>query len=65
MTLLHMCEGFSCLKEEADNCDIIRLCHCHFAYTMKGWLYRGACMNPGGSSLVHLVLLQILPLVHS
>ena len=32
---------------------------------MKGLLYKGACMSPGGSSLVHLVLFQILPLVHS
>ena len=39
-------QGFSCLKGEADNHDIIRWCHCHYTY-IKGWeLYKGSVQEP-------------------
>ena len=29
-------QGFSHWKREADNCDVIRWCHCHYAYVEVG-----------------------------
>ena len=38
---------FSCLDEEADDCDVIRLCHCISSYINEGGLYKEECMGPG------------------
>ena len=44
-------QGFSCLKREADSHDVIRWCHCHFAYK-EGWgLYKESIHKPQGSHL--------------
>ena len=33
-------QGFSHLKEETDDCDVIRSCHCHYAYVKDKGLYK-------------------------
>ena len=44
-------QGFSHLKGEADDCDIIWWCHCHDAY-VQGWgLYKESTHEPWGSHL--------------
>ena len=44
-------QGFSCLKREADNCDIIGWHHCHYVY-VGGWeLYKESTHEPWGSCL--------------
>ena len=63
---LCMCKDFSCLNEEADDCDTIRWCHCHSAYINDGKVQRKVHMSPG-SSFIHfwfLVLWLIPQLVH-
>ena len=52
MTLLCMCEGFSHLNEEADDCDVIRWCHYCSAYVNEREVYKEVCMSPRCSSLV-------------
>ena len=52
VTLLCTCKGSSCLKGEADDCDVIRWCHCHSAYVNEGVVFKEAHMSPGASSLI-------------
>ena len=47
MTLLHMHECFSHLREEADDHDIIRYHHCHSADVNEGGLYKEVHTSPG------------------
>ena len=44
-------QRFSHLEGRTDNHDIIRWCHCHYAYVEVRGLYKGVCMSPGGSCL--------------
>ena len=44
---VHMCKGVSCLEGRADNHDIIRWCHCCYAYVEVRGLHKGAHMSPG------------------
>ena len=47
VTLLHMCKGSSCLKGEADVCDIIRWHHCCSAYINEGVVFKKAHTSLG------------------
>ena len=49
MTLLHMHKGFSCLDEEAGDCDVIRWCHCHSAYVNEEGGIKGSMHEHWGS----------------
>ena len=59
MTLLHMHKGFSHLNEEADNCDVIRWCHCCSTYKKEGG-YIWKCAWALGVLLLLLVLFQFV-----
>ena len=44
-------QGFSLWKGEADDCDVIRWCYCHYTYVKGGGLSKESVHEPWGSCL--------------